>query len=542
MEKQKQQDLIEKLSKGTVEFYSYQDDSLPDIVTDNHGVSVFVNKEAAESIQVNKDLLRTYSDLSEIYRSTADICFLDGKAKRVLLAKFPDSCEYVLLRLSIDVDLLVALPGLLRRYMKGKVAVLGKLILDTKDGSQSWLVIKPRNKQGNSTGGFSISKEVGVQGLLEYLREERVNYVVLRFYDDLPNLHRDGGDMDLLVADEDKEKVAKFLVDNRGEIPVEIFSVSDPSYRGITYYPPPLAKEILDNSVDGPAKSRIPAPKEAFLSLAYHALYHKGFDAGIRSKISPDKVNKKPKNDYAAKLSVLASTSGVDIDITMEDLDEYLAEASWRPKLDTLAKISFKNKWVWERFFSDKKSEEIGLGVFIIKKKALKEDLHNEIVAAIEKENFLVLDQKKFNEDEKEHVTKHLRGGNWTQHKAGDDFLPAAAVVVLDPHGAHASFEYIEENTGSRMRTLKERIRNKFDDDEVSLVHSTDNTHESWEYIEICFSDKGLQEIKTKIGKVGEDYKVPLGKKIKMKLKLLPYLFRSIFVRLKSWVIKQLLN
>ena len=40
-----------------------------------------------------------------------------------------------------------------------------------------------------------------------------------------------------------------------------------------------------------------------------------------------------------------------------------------------------------------------------------------------------------------------------------------------------------------RIRKLKERLRGKFDN-ERSSVHSTDNSAESWDYIENCFPDQ----------------------------------------------------
>ena len=42
-------------------------------------------------------------------------------------------------------------------------------------------------------------------------QKKNVNYLVLRFYEFLPELHRDAGDLDLLIADRDKSKVLEFL-------------------------------------------------------------------------------------------------------------------------------------------------------------------------------------------------------------------------------------------------------------------------------------------------------------------------------------------
>ena len=42
----------------------------------------------------------------------------------------------------------------------------------------------------------------------------------------------------------------------------------------IPYFPPHLAKQILDNATNGPAGSRIPSPEDGLKSFIYHSLYH----------------------------------------------------------------------------------------------------------------------------------------------------------------------------------------------------------------------------------------------------------------------------
>ena len=41
-----------------------------------------------------------------------------------------------------------------------------------------------------------------------------------------------------------------------------------------------------------------------------------------------------------------------------------------------------------------------------------------------------------------------------------------------------------------KIRNLKKVLRAEFDTSERGAVHSTDNAHESWEYIDICFPDE----------------------------------------------------
>ena len=112
-----------------------------------------------------------------------------------------------------------------------------------------------------------IPKSLGIQSFLSWLKLEKINYIVLRFFEVLPDLHRQAGDLDLLISDQDRPRVLKYLRsvssqmgEDAGDIRVGLHSVSgEPGM--IPYYPPPLAREMLSRAVTGPANSSIPAPK-----------------------------------------------------------------------------------------------------------------------------------------------------------------------------------------------------------------------------------------------------------------------------------------
>ena len=93
------------------------------------------------------------------------------------------------------------------------------------------------------------------------------------------------------------------LDDGPGIQPVDLYSVTGlpgADFRSMPYFPPYLAEELLDRAVIHRGLCRVPAPREHFLSLAYHALYHKGGDSGI-----PSANDKRPRpasadHDYVA--------------------------------------------------------------------------------------------------------------------------------------------------------------------------------------------------------------------------------------------------
>jgi len=476
--------IIDILDVADIVFYDYKDENIPKQLTHKKSGKVEIfpwkGKEGEKSAVF-------FFMKKNLYSQNAEACFLDNKGLKLMLAGFPTQCHYFLLRIAFRKSWLPALFGLLRRVLKKQVRLRGMIKLDAGKKKQLWLVAEnTRLKPANGARGY-LSESVGVAGFIDFLRKEKIKYVVLRFYEKLPRLHREGGDLDILVADEDEIKVSDFLKKHPGKIGVDIWSVSSPNYRQMTYYPPHLAKSIIDNSVEGPAGSRIPNPKEAFLSLAYHAIYRKGPKSGIPSTIPKIKINHNPENDYVGTLSSMAKKIGLDISLTMESLDEYLHQEGWRPQLDTLRRFIPENEWVLRRFFSEKREEESGLGFFVFKQKAIKMNLAEKMIKMIENEHFVIAQKKEFTAREKMKASQYLRGGVWRNGQNFDeDFLPAAGVVVVDS----VPWQLWDNDVNMRIRALKEKLRRNFDSEKESIVHATDNTYESWEYVKICFPDE----------------------------------------------------
>ena len=193
-----------------------------------------------------------YEQLSQIREERSDIYFLDREALKVLFVDFPASAKYVALRLSFRFEWLVALPGLVRRILIGLVKVRGFVRLEAEHTPKTWLVVEHRLTDTLHTR-LCLSAEVGVQGFLDHLAEIKAHYVIVRFFETLPELYREGGDLDLLVADEDERHVKSFLQTNPGPIGVDVWTVSRTTFNDITYYPPPLARKIIESAVAGPA-------------------------------------------------------------------------------------------------------------------------------------------------------------------------------------------------------------------------------------------------------------------------------------------------
>lgn len=193
----------------------------------------------------------------------------------------------------------------------------------------------------------------GLEEFFAALHARNTSYVVIRWFEGLP-LHPDG-DIDLLVADEALDDFEQLTIRERGGVPCDIYAETGRagySYGGIAYYPPELAKRILERRVVGAGLVSVPCEEDHFLSLAYHCLYHKGPDCGLPTTFRSSRPTSAPKHDYEGTLAGLAQRLGFTVDLTMEALDAFLAERGWRPPKATLDRLAADNLWIQYRFGS----------------------------------------------------------------------------------------------------------------------------------------------------------------------------------------------
>ena len=490
-------------------------------------------------------ILRPYSAILETADCVADICFLDNRAIKVLVAMYPSAPSYVLVRLAFRKSWLFGIFGLFRRVITGLVSIESIItISDNKKKSTRWLLIKQRGMSAHKIP--VLPGKIGIPKFLEWLKKEKINYVILRFYEKLPELYRNAGDIDLLLSNRDKEKVKNYLKKNNyllsgisKDIRLGLHTVSG-EQGSISYYPPSLATQILEYAIDGPANSRIPSPEFALKSFIYHSLYHakKGYAAGIPSSLKKY-TEKYPENDYFGVIKEMARSLNVNPGNTMEELDDYLASEGWRPKLDTLSKLGDTNAWVYDRFFALGQGGPVGLAVFMLREWVYDKNLVDQVVKIIKENGFAIIREKVLSGKEKKRASEILRGGSWGQNSDGSNtgWLPAMALVVVDMKCVKMPPTYAKGYEHFKIRNLKQILRKALDTKELGAVHSTDNAHESWEYIDICFPNE-VKDIRTKFESLA---KVSILSRLSQILSPI-YLRHSLQYSLREFLIRKFLN
>ncbi|MFD1506952.1 hypothetical protein FE374_04060 [Georgenia yuyongxinii] len=342
-----------------------------------------------------------------------------------------------------------------------------------------------------------LSPVWGVAGLGRRLEERGLSHVVLRWFEDLPHLDP-GEDLDLLVADADLAAVHDLLAEEPGTIPVDVYSETGrpgADFRGVAYYPPALARLLLDRAERRPGGWCVPAPREHFLSLAHHAVYHKGERSGLTSALFPDRYPD-PEHDYESVLEALAQNVGADVALNLEAVDEHLHEHGWRPPPDALRRLSAANEWARRRFRRAEGGppEPPEPAVFLVRERTVDVLAIAEVIGALAVYGFEPLRVVELDPAARGRCAEQLRGGNWDRGpfpRSGG--RPAVAVVALH-YAPQPTAPWVRERyphlSNADVLKAKLRVRDLVaarvpEESGFNPMHSSDNEAEAWEYVEV---------------------------------------------------------
>ena len=356
-----------------------------------------------------------------------------------------------------------------------------------------------RNRRRTAPGARRyIPYRLGVKGFLQHLLDDQRKHVVLRWFESLPAV-MPGEDLDLLIDDAELTEVQRCLDSGPGLQPVDLYThtgLPGTDFRSLPYYPPAIARQLLDEAHEHRRLCRVPSPEHHFLSLAYHALYHKGVSSGLPMSQADDGTSTSCDHDYAAILRRLGEEAGYHGPITLESLDAYLAEKGWRPSHDMMARLARHNQWLGTRLAKESKSDaDNGLAVFLLRERGLQRGGVARVKRLLEEVGFCIAEARELEPAEATVAAQVVRGGNWGPGPwPTSGGLPAAIIVAYDndplPLNRRQRKRY---PFAVNARTFcKDRIRDEFngnipDHEHCNVVHSSDNGHEATEYIRaIC--------------------------------------------------------
>jgi len=346
-----------------------------------------------------------------------------------------------------------------------------------------------------------IPKALGVVGFFKELKSLNVNYAVLRWFENLPYIEP-GEDIDILVHDDDLLRLDNLLCGvSFDDIACDIYTsggLPGTDHRGVPYFPNYKALEVLDNAVYLNDLIRTPSPYYHFMTMAYHVVYHKGYNSDIPSKFRQETSTGNRDHPYDSILLELAERINISIpDMSIEALDAILETNGWKPEKDTLKKLSRKNQWIHDYLLQSTSSLQAfmsGMTVFIVREAGM--PYLETIQKLLEYEGFETIEEVEISQDPKSPVVHSIRGGNWNKGPwpiSGG--LPSHAFLVYDylPREPDASLEEKHPGiTNAKIHTAKINIRNYINSlrkagTECNTIHSADSADEALEYSKLLF-------------------------------------------------------
>lgn len=337
-----------------------------------------------------------------------------------------------------------------------------------------------------------LKNGIGPVTFLKQLNEKKVDYVLLRWWENLPD-YPPGEDVNILVKDEHRDLINEVVsvYDSRG-VKCDIYTVSggkNGSRYGVPVFSSNLSLALLKERILFKGVF-VPSPLTYFASVAYHAVLHKGHNSGVPGfEMEPTKY----VYDYSTALKKMALDLGINVDITVTGLFNWLKQQGFAPADDTLAKL-VENRpelsLLETRLFSDVRGGN--LLVYVVRERLLQDGFLHDFKNFLEdKFEFDVMDIRMLSAVEKDICTRQIRGGKWDngpfKYSGG---LPVAFIVAFDYNPQPLS--EMEQQKQPRM-TNKNLVQAKYDfREQLGLIlkegyyngiHSPDNEQDAWFYI-----------------------------------------------------------
>lgn len=454
----------------------------------------------------------------QVRRNNADVLILSGRAQWHLgRYRHVRHANHVVWCPTPGVAMLFGLLGCLVNVALGRFTWAGIVpCRQSARGTRCLLVFRIRRRRPHGGARCYIPHTLGIRGFLDRLAERKVEHAVLRWFEALPHVEP-GEDLDLLVDDDSLEALRVILDEGPGIQPCDVYTVTGlpgTDFRKMPYFPPYLSASILAEAQPHKGLCRVPSPRHHFLSLAYHALYHKGMGSGVPCRRGEAAPKGRPEHDYPGILGAMAGDLEIDVGITLEDLDAYLEVEGWRPPHDMLIRLARHNRWLGALIgLTDEDPEDAGLAVFILREEALARGGLEKLLPLLAHHGFDVIETRSLTPRESRYGGRSIRGGNWGRGPwKVSGGLPAEVVVAYDSEPIPPTprdkkqFPYL---ANARL-LMKKKIRDAFNQHDpkqppCNVLHSSDNGREAWEYIGILMPE-AAEAIRAQIGEIQRAY------------------------------------
>lgn len=350
----------------------------------------------------------------------------------------------------------------------------------------------------NGTVRFKITD---LTGFYTYLNSQNIPYVVLRWADDVPmnteeeakNYH----DVDHLIDHSHIRAIMRFAAKRPGKVKCDFYSSSGrsgTSYKGMPYYMPIHARQILSGRVLDKRGFYRPSAEDEFFAYAYHLCYHKGHRSGVPTGLGIPH-EKSPARDYRMGLLSMAENLGIALpdSINLLKLHKFLIVNGWAMSNDLMVRWPDPHPVLVALMDLEEQVSKLDLDtakrltVFILRDDCDLPELQEAALKLIS-DRFTIIEKIVLDENTKNRIMRMTRGGNWVEKYKYDPVKPIIAIICLNSDKAgpmpvsmsaaklSKRYPHLENTDILIKRVIRERINqmSPLEHDRVG-VHATDN-------------------------------------------------------------------
>lgn len=370
------------------------------------------------------------------------------------------------------------------------------------------IVFESRNKNQNLTSRRYIPIEFSRIEFLKILCENKINNVVLRWFEYVELIDDPFEDIDILIETQHVKKFDKITYNKIGIFPLDVYSTTgeiETSYANLPYFPLKISEDILLNKVLWNDMFYVPNADYHLISMVYHVVFHKSLSSGVG--IYEDiKMIENTKRDYISVLKDLFEKSAFSIDnITLTSLFCFLDKLGCLPEYDLLLKLQvLKNdKWLEQikikykaRYEADFDKVE-GLTVYLLRDLAVSPSNIKMITEYLDLYGFKIIKQDYIKQTDFISVKQKIRGGKWDKGPFDiNSGPPRYYFLVFDAFSKKPKEQYsvlypnLENEKVIKVKlSLRDKINIK-QEETLNGLHSSDDFYESIFYLEQLGYDK----------------------------------------------------
>ena len=434
-------------------------------------------------------ILKKYIKSSQSRSNNAQTIFLGGSSAWSC-RKFKNIGHAQYLCIPISYKIIVFLPAYLRYCIRKLLVYKG--VVKISGLTQRWIILENCNHKFSRGPRYFINPSLSANQIFQLIKD--LDYKLLRWPQDLCDLDK-LSDIDILVSDDDLPVLIKRLDESLGTRALDLYSYSgfgNHGIYGIAYYPPHMSTAIIEGAINGPYGAKIPNHEHAYLSFAYHLIFHKKPKINdINSKISQETW---PFPKYFNELIRLSNLANYSSPLTINNICNHLKEKNWFPPKDSLSIYIKEHKHLYH-LLEDEKMNPAGLGVFIIREIGEKYELINKVEIDLNNNGFSIILSKQITNDMRPIVAAQMRGGNWSSpNDREEEGGPAHLIITHDPNPKTVKRSKIKKKyprLDNQRMLINHNLRKKYALEQglqakhFNLIHSSDNTNEAVDYIKI---------------------------------------------------------